>query len=348
MSSITNKDPDIEVLAEDEGEHDAALEVGEIYSADQDGLELEPGSGRELLVQRGAVDAPQAGIRDIVRYDPLDAYLREIARIPQMDREEEHQLAVQYRQNQDRDAAKRLIMANLWLVVKVARDYERAARSVLDLIQEGNMGLMEAVRNFDPDREVRFPSYAVWWIKAYIIRYVIANWKVVKIGTTQAQRKLFFNLNREKERLERDGFYPTPKMLADRLNVRESDVTEMEQRLGSADMSLEAPLPGDNEGTLLGVMPAEQSSAEELVAQRERDRLVRESFAQFALTLNDKELIILQERLLADEKATLQDLSDRFHVSRERIRQIETRVKEKLRSFLEKKFGDNIGAVIDE
>jgi RNA polymerase sigma-32 factor len=218
---------------------------------------------------------------------------------------------------------------------------------VLDLIQEGNIGLMEAVRNFDPEREVRFPSYAIWWIKAYIIRYVIANWKMVKIGTTQAQRKLFFNLSKEKERLEREGYYPSSRLIAEKLNVRESDVVEMEQRMEGADLSFDAPLPGEGETSLVSVLPTNLPSAEDVVADRERENLLRESFAAFALELNDKELLIFQERLLAEDKATLQDLSDKIGVSKERIRQIENRIKDKLRSFLLKRLGQNLELVIE-
>ncbi|MCB0336716.1 MAG: sigma-70 family RNA polymerase sigma factor, partial [Bdellovibrionales bacterium] len=173
-------------------------------------------------------DKVESKSREVVSYNPLTAYLREMRNFPKLTREEEKELAVQYRENKDLEAAYQLVSSNLWLVVKIARDYEKAARSLLDLIQEGNIGLMEAVKNFDPYRGVRFPSYAVWWIRAYIVRYLIANWRMVKIGTTQAQRKLFFNLQKEKEKLERDGFYPGPKLLAEKLEVKEKEIIEMQ------------------------------------------------------------------------------------------------------------------------
>lgn len=310
------------------------------------GEDLESLAASELVTVEGAEVTPPAE-QGLVRYDSLSAYLREIGRIPPMGREEERELAIQYRHDGNTEAARRLVVGNLWLVVRVAREYERAARSMLDLIQEGNIGLMEAVRNFDPEREVRFPSYAIWWIKAYIIRYVIANWKMVKIGTTQAQRKLFFNLNKEKERLEREGFYPSSKLIAEKLNVRESDVIEMEQRMEGADLSFEAPLPGESETSLVSVLPSGLPNAEDVFAEKERERLVRESFAAFTLELNDKELLIFQERLLAEDKATLQDLSDKLGVSKERIRQIENRIKDKLRSFLTKRLGQNLQMVVE-
>ena len=285
---------------------------------------------------------PATSLRDVVPYDPLDAYLREIGRIPQLTREAERETALKYYHHKDLDAAKLLITSNLWLVVKIARDYQSAAKNLLDLIQEGNMGLMEAVKNFDPYREVRFPSYAAWWIKAYVVRYVIANIRLVKLGTTQAQRKLFFNLKKEKEKLEREGFFPAPKLLADKLNVRESDVIEMEQRLGSPDVSVHTPLGADTDADLLSVLPDGSQSAEDIISEREIREQFRQSLEDFASTLKDKEQVIFRERLLGEEKATLQDLAEKFSLSRERIRQLESRLREKLREFLIERFGSSL------
>src|SRR4030095_7896574 len=157
-------------------------------------------------------------------------------------REEEHALAVKWREGGDRKAAWRLVTANLRLVVMVARDYQRAVHHLLEFVQEGSVGLLEAVKQFDPYRGVRFPSYAVWWIRAYIIRYIMNNWRMVKVGTTQAQRKLFFNLQKERDRLEREGFSPDPKLIAQRLDVKEKEVVEMEQRLSRRDLYVAAPV----------------------------------------------------------------------------------------------------------
>ncbi|NLF24977.1 MAG: RNA polymerase factor sigma-32 [Deltaproteobacteria bacterium] len=289
---------------------------------------VETGSGRKA--------------KDLITYDPLRAYLREMRRYPPLSREEEQRLARSYVENKDLNAAYRLVTGNLWLVVKIARDYENAARSVLDLIQEGNIGLMEAVKNFDPYRGIRFPSYAVWWIKAYIIRYIIANWRLVKIGTTQAQRRLFFNLHKEKEKLEREGFVVGPKLLAEKLNVRERDVIEMEQRLSSPDLSMDAPVREEGELSLGAVLPSGDSSAEDLVARKELQVLLADGFDEFSKTLNRKEQTILQKRLLSEEKATLQDLAEELSLSRERIRQLENRIKEKLHVFFSDKFGSEI------
>jgi len=243
----------------------------------------------------------------VVPYSPLDAYLAEIRRFSPLGKEEEHAVAVDYHTTKNPEAAYRLVSGSLWLVVKIARDYERVAKNVLDLIQEGNIGLMEAVQNFDPYRGVRFPSYAVWWIRAYIIRYIIANWRMVKIGTTQAQRKLFFNLKKESERLEREGIYPSTRLLAERLNVKEGEVIEMSQRLGSADMSVDAPLKDDTEANLLSIIPSDKESVEEQVAKRQLRGALTESLAEFESTLSEKENRILHGRIIDEDKLTLQE-----------------------------------------
>ena len=285
-----------------------------------------------------AADSPVA-TKDVVPYDTLSAYIREASQFPPLTREEEHELAVRYFEHKDKQAAYKLISSNLMLVVKIARDYEKAARSILDLIQEGSIGLMEAVKNFDPYRGVRFPTYAVWWIKAYVIRYVIANWRLVKLGTTQAQRKLFFNLRKEKERLEKEGFYPGPKLLAQNLQVRESDVVEMEQRLSNQDMSVDAPIQSDSDANLLSLLPADQATAEDLLAKKQLKTQLNAGLLEFGATLKPKELLIFKKRMLSEDKATLQDLAEELNLSRERIRQLETRIREKLKTFLVGKFG---------
>src|SRR5690242_7260692 len=172
-----------------------------------------------------------AGPSAVVPYDPLQRYLSEIRRYPLLSREDEREIAVRYKEHHDIEAAYRLVTGNLRLVVMIAREYQRSFRNLLDLVQEGNIGLMEAVKNFDPYRGVRFPSYAVWWIRAYIIRYVINNWRMVKLGTTQAQRKLFFNLQKEKDRLEREGFVAGPKLLAQRLDRSEEHTSELQSHV---------------------------------------------------------------------------------------------------------------------
>jgi RNA polymerase sigma-32 factor len=276
------------------------------------------------------------GTRDkaLVPFDPLQRYLAEIRRFALLSREEEHDLAVQYKEYGNVEAAYKLVTANLRLVVMIAREYQKAFRNLLDLIQEGNMGLMEAVKNFDPYRGVRFPSYAVWWIRAYMIRYIMNDWRMVKIGTTQAQRKLFFNLQKEKEKIEAEGLIPGPKLIAQRLNVKEDEVVEMEQRLASRDLSVDVPIGEDEEATMLNFLQDSKQTPEEEFAESQYRDLLREKMEQFATTLKDKELVIYRERLLNEDPLTLREIGDKYGISRERVRQIEERVKKKLKTYL--------------
>jgi len=222
----------------------------------------------------------------------------------------------------------------------IAREYQRSFRTLLDLVQEGNIGLMEAVKNFDPYRGVRFPSYAVWWIRAYIIRYVINNWRMVKLGTTQAQRKLFFNLQKEKDRLEREGFVAGSKLLANRLGVKEKEIIEMQQRLGASDLSVDMPLRDGEDSTMLDVLQSDAATAEDVVADAEFRSVVGERIREFGATLKDKDRVIFEHRLLAEDPMTLQEIGDRYGISRERVRQLENRVKRKLKAHLEGHFPD--------
>lgn len=288
------------------------------------------------------VDNEEAGSanRAIVPFEPLQRYLAEIRRFPLLTREEEHRLAVEYKEYGNIETAYKLVTANLRLVVMIAREYQKAFKNLLDLVQEGNMGLMEAVKNFDPYRGVRFPSYAVWWIRAYMIRYIMNDWRMVKIGTTQAQRKLFFNLQKEKEKLESEGLTPGPKLLAQRLNVKEDEVVEMEQRLASRDLSVDVPIRDDDEATLLHFLPDDKQSPEDHIAETQYRELLREKLELFAKGLKDKELVIFRKRLLNEEPLTLREIGEKYGISRERVRQIEERVKKKLKIYLSKEFKD--------
>src|SRR5438067_6699433 len=279
----------------------------------------------------------------LVPADALQRYLSEIRRIPLLSREEEHRLALRWHEQGDREAAWQLVTANLRLVVMIAREYQRAFHNLLDLVQEGSVGLLEAVKNFDPYRGIRFPSYAVWWIRAYIIRYIINNWRLVKVGTTQAQRKLFFNLQKERDRLQREGFAPSPKLIAQRLDVKEKEVVEMEQRLAARDVSVDAPLAEGEDATLLDFLPSREQTAE-AVADEEYHRVIRETAHEFHKTLKGKDLVIYERRLeplMRDEEpVTLQEIGDEFGVSRERVRQIESRVKKKFAAYLQQQVPD--------
>jgi len=272
----------------------------------------------------------------LVPSSSLDRYLAEIRAYPILSREQELEVIDRYYVQGDAEAAVKLVTSNLRLVVMVAREYQRAFHNLLDLIQEGNIGLLEAVKQFDPYRGVRFPSYAVWWIRAYVIRYVMNNFRLVKVGTTQAQRRLFFNLRKEKARLEAAGFAPTPQRIAEILGVKEKEVIEMDQRLAtSSEVSVETPLGYDSgAGTMLDLLPAPGESAEQEVAGGEFYALMKEKLGDFALTLRGREAEIFRERLMAETPLTLQELGDRYGVSRERVRQMESAVKKRLREYL--------------
>ncbi len=306
-----------------------------VQVTDNDLTLLEPEAAEPTPIKKDAV-------KDIIPYDGLAAYLREISQYTPLSKEDERDLALKFFHEQDKEAAFQLVTRNLILVVKIAREYEKAARSLLDLIQEGNIGLMEAVKNFDPYRNVRFPSYAIWWIKAYIIRYIMANWRLVRIGTTQAQRKLFFNLKKEKDRLEQEGFYPGPKLLAERLEVKESDIVEMEQRLAGSDLSIDAPMQADSDSTLMSLLPAQGLNAEQLIATKELREAFLEGIKEFADSLNARERDIFEARILAEEKSTLQELSDKLKISKERVRQLENRTRDNLVRFLKSKLGGDV------
>ena len=303
--------------------------------------------GAELSEDLEPVDEDRSFSKALVPFDSLQRYLTEIRRFPLLSREDEHHLAVDYKEYRNIDAAYKLVTSNLRLVVMIAREYEKAFRNLLDLIQEGNMGLMEAVKNFDPYRGIRFPSYAVWWIRAYMIRYLMNNWRMVKIGTTQAQRKLFFNLEKEKEKLEAEGFVAGPKLLAQRLDVREKDVVEMQQRLSQRDLSTDAPIGHDNEETLLHLLPDGQATPEEQLAETEYRQLVSEKIEKFEAGLKDKDLVIFRQRLIAEEPLTLREIGEKYGISRERVRQIEERLKKKLKAYLSKELEEVKGPTLE-
>jgi len=320
--------------------------------ADASVIEPEVITDEEFPVDAGAIDIASlddalptpleppipdavAGGQSLVRQDSLSAYLAEIRRYPVLSREEEHELAVRYFEHGDRDAAYRLITSNLRLVVMIAREYQRAFHNLLDLIQEGNVGLLEAVKKFDPYRGVRLPSYAVWWIRAYVIRYIMNNFRLVKVGTTQAQRRLFFNLQKEKAKLEAEGFKPTPALIAGKLGVKEAEVLEMEQRMsGGSEVSTDAPLSAEGDGRVIDLLPNDEADAEDIVADREFYSMMRAKLAEFGATLEGREKEIFEERLMAEDPITLQELGERYGVSRERVRQIEDALKRKLREYL--------------
>jgi len=277
---------------------------------------------------------PQEGSTPVV-YDPLKNYLREISQYSLLTPEEEKSLTWQYYKDKDPDAALKLVVSNLRLVVKIALEYHKMLYfNLLDLIQEGNVGLMQAVKKFDPRRGIRLMSYAQFWIRAYILKYIINNYKLVKVGTTQNQRKLFFNLKKARESLEKLGFDPQPKLLADTLNVKESEVIEMDRRLSSSEISLDTPI-GDDQKSLHNIFPSQDESVEVSLAREELKEFMKQKAESFQETLSDKERMIWNDRIMAESPASLQSIGDRLGVTKERVRQIEKKIYEKFRGFIQ-------------
>ncbi len=272
----------------------------------------------------------------------LDTYFNQIKDHELLTREQERELANRYRKGHDESAADRLVRANLKLVVKIARDHHINTHRVAlsDLIQEGNLGLVHAARKYDPDKQTKFSYYAAYWIKAYIFKHLMDNYSSIKIGTTQAQRKLFFNLKKTREALVRQGVRPTPERIASAVGVKPSEVMEMSERMAHEDRSLNEPSPARSQEEILDNLNDYSASSEEILAQHEMHALLHDILAEFKTDLNQRERDILQRRLLSDTPWTLQRLGGKYGVSRERIRQIEAALIKKLRFFIQKRLPD--------
>jgi RNA polymerase sigma-32 factor len=330
---------DSELVAEEDDELDEGpRRRDDDREPDSDAFESAEGA-------EGPESRPDTDERAIARYDALEAYMREVQRHPLLSPEDEHRLAVEYTKTGSVDLAARLVTANLRLVVKIAYEYRRAYRNIMDLVQEGNIGLMQAVKRYDPYRGVKLSSYSAWWIRAYMLRFILNNWRLVKIGTTQAQRRLFFNLSKEKAKLTAMGIEPTTEEIAKRLNVEESEVIEMDRRLARSDASLDTPVKdGDSRAaTRLELLPSSGEAPDSVAENAEIEELLKVQLDEFRKTLSGKDITIFDKRLVADEPLTLQELGDEFGVSRERVRQLEARLTGKLRDYLKKTLGDAVG-----
>jgi RNA polymerase sigma-32 factor len=290
---------------------------------------------------RGATPVPYtpAGLPvDGTLKNSLQSYLSEIRHFKLLDKEEEVELLKLYYEKGDPVAGQKLITSNLRLVVKIAMDFQSHwLNNLQDLIQEGNIGLLQALKKFDPSRGVKFSYYASYWIKAYILKFIMDNWRLVKVGTTQAQRKLFFNLKKVKDQLEKEGVDPSPELLAERLGVTEGDVKEMDHRMDvGKEVSLDSPsvLSGDIEDSQVSILSSGDERADNILATQEVRTLVAEKLKTYRKTMEKRELAILDRRLMSDEPVTLQEIGEEFGVSRERVRQIEERLKKKLFNYL--------------
>jgi RNA polymerase sigma-32 factor len=262
--------------------------------------------------------------------------MAELRRYPLLTLEEERRIAVEAYEKNSVEARQRLVTANLRLVVKIAMDYRRAYAQMLDLIQEGNAGLVQAVNRFNPYRGVKLSTYSAWWIRAYILKFLMDNKSLVRIGTTDAQRKLFFRLRAEAEKMYALTQRFDARLLAEKIGVKESDVVEMNQRLAKGDVSLDAPVFDDSQGARqVDLMEDPRESADEKVAREQILEILREEASAIEKELNERDLFIFRNRILADDPITLQDVGDKFGITRERARQLESRVLKKIRERLE-------------
>ncbi len=266
--------------------------------------------------------------------DSLTLYLAEIKRFPVLSADEEYRLAVKFYEEKDLEAAHHLITANLRFVVKIAAEYRAYGMKMIDLIQEGNIGLMMAVRKFNPYKGFRLISYAVWWIRAYIQNHIVSAWSLLKIGTTQAQKKLFFKLNQAKNAIKRmTGGDDDLQATALSLDVKESEVVEMDQRM-RGEFSLDAEIADADGITFLDSLADDRQNQEEMLAALQENDLLQREIATALSGLNEKERFVIEHRITADEPLTLQDIADRFAISRERVRQIEVGALKKMKNAL--------------
>ena len=278
------------------------------------------------LVDAGAMDAhDREEDGRSVPFDGFKVYLAEVVKHPVLSREEELELAGRVALHKDCEAFGRLVASNLRLVVKIALEYGHGSHNILDLIQEGNEGLVRAAKKYDPSKGTRFSTYSSFWIRAYILKHIMDSWSIVKIGTTQSQRRLFYGLNKAKKKLEDAGVSPTSHLIANLFGVKTNEVEEMEKRLARTDLSLDSPLFAEAEETFIDTIRVEDS-IEEAVADREKKEIVEGKIVEFRKTLREKELYIFDRRIMADEPATLQEVAVKFGISRERVRQLECRM----------------------
>lgn len=272
-----------------------------------------------------------------VPFDPLKKYLSEISRHSVLTREEELEIAEKAHRYKDTQASQKLVTSNLRLVVKIALEYYNTYLNILDLIQEGNVGLVHAVKKYNPYKGTRFSTYSSFWIRAYILKYIMDSWSIVKVGTTQSQRRLFYRLKKEKKKLEAIGIFPAPQLLANTLDVKVGEVEDMEKRLSYTDISLEHPVYEEGEETFMDMIKTDDN-IEEVVAAKEKKEILERKIMEFKKMLNDKELFIFEHRILIEEPLTLQEIGERFTISRERVRQLENRVLKKFNDKFELEF----------
>lgn len=293
-----------------------------------------PDGTRNMSQKKPKLPAIRRSESSLVRLDPLTQFLRKAEGYPLLTKKEEVNLFKRFKEEGDLEAAKKLVASHLRLVIRIAMEYRSAYYNLLDLIQEGNLGLMVAVKKFDREKGARLGTYATWWIRSYILKYILDNFRLIKIGTTKAQRKLFYNLIEEKRKLEAMGFKPSSRLLSDKFNVSVHEVEEMNKRLSTPEASLQAPVSHEAESaTLQDFISDNDVPIDEKIANNQMGDIFHEQFKKFATTLNKRELKIFEERLLAEVPRTLQDIADEYGISKERARQIEARIIEKIKKY---------------
>ncbi len=265
---------------------------------------------------------------DLQSHDAFRMYLYDISKSRVLTKDEEIETAHRIKYHGDKEAEQKLVTGNLRLVVKIAMDYHRYHLNVMDLIQEGNVGLMRAVRKFDPDRGTRFSTYASFWIRAYVLKYLMDSWSIVKVGTKDSQRKLFFSLNKAKDKLERDGVAISSEVLAENLDVSAADIDDMQIRLTNGDVSLDESLYEGGDELVDTIASGED--VEETVSEKQRTEMLREKMGEFKKLLDEKERYILEHRIMAEDPITLREIGERFSTSRESIRQLQTKISKNL------------------
>jgi RNA polymerase sigma-32 factor len=308
---------------------------------DRDGGESSPDGAHATPGKTGTSTslAPRAD-RSLAPFDPFRRYMAEIKKYPPLSREEEQELARKYQETGDREALFRLITSNLMLVVRIALSFRRAAKNLLDLIQEGNVGLLQAIERFDPDVGVRLPTYAAYWVRAYMVKFLLDNVRLVRVGTTNARRKLLRNLRKEKARLESQGFEVGTKLLAEHFGVSEEDVTDVQRALESRDVSIDAPV-GEGERPASEILPGSTGTdLEQDLDRRELQQRVERALDGFRQDLGERDALLLDGRILSDDPISLQEIGNRFGTSREAVRQAEVRLMKRLGKYLKAELGD--------
>ena len=308
---------------------------------DTDKIEAEILETKELDQEHSSLLPAVTQDSSVARVDILTAYLNEIRQYENLTENEEQELAIKLRETNDSDAAYRLTTSHLMLVVRIAMTFRRQWQNMMDLIQEGNIGLLKAVKKFDPFRGVRLSSYATWWIRSYILKYMLDNWRLVRVGTTNNRRKLLYNLRKEKENLENQGFTPTPKLLAEHFGVAESDVIDVQASLGVVDVSVDTPMSAGEETTPdMFLADHGAMSPEENAEQNQFLESLKQEIDSFRKELKPIEQKILSERILSETPRSLQEIGDDQNVTREAIRQTEQRILRKFKTYITKNLPD--------